>query len=46
MAAYSGLRLAVFTAEPGSRSQQALDLLASWAATPQPDSAADEAPHP
>jgi transcriptional regulator with XRE-family HTH domain len=29
-----GLRLAVFTAEPGSRSAEALDLLASWAATP------------
>jgi transcriptional regulator with XRE-family HTH domain len=28
------LRLAIFTAEPGSRSQQALDLLGSWAATP------------
>ncbi len=28
------LRLAIFTAEPGSRSQQALDLLASWAAMP------------
>jgi transcriptional regulator with XRE-family HTH domain len=27
------LRLAIFTAEPGSHSQQALDLLASWAAT-------------
>jgi transcriptional regulator with XRE-family HTH domain len=44
MAADSGLRLAVFTAAPGSRSQQALDLLASWAATPQPDPADDEAP--
>lgn len=28
----SDLRLAIFTAEPGSRSQQALDILASWAA--------------
>ena len=37
LAADSGLRLAVFQAEPGSPSQQALDLLASWAATPQPD---------
>jgi transcriptional regulator with XRE-family HTH domain len=42
LAADSGLRLAVFQAEPGSPSQQALDLLASWAATPQPD----EAPRP
>ena len=40
MAADSGLRLAIFTADPGSRSQEALDLLASWAATPQPDPAA------
>jgi transcriptional regulator with XRE-family HTH domain len=29
-----GLSVAVFTAEPGSVSQQALDLLASWTATP------------
>ena len=36
LAADSGLRLAVFQAEPGSPSQQALDLLASWSATPQP----------
>ncbi len=44
LTADSGLRLAVFQAEPGSRSQDALALLASWAATPQPDPAADEAP--
>ena len=30
------LRLALYTAEPGSTSQQALDLLASWTATPAP----------
>ncbi len=29
-----GLRLALFTAEAGTFSQQALDLLASWSATP------------
>jgi len=34
LSADTGLRLAIFTAEPGSRSEQALDLLASWAATP------------
>ena len=34
LAADSGLRLAVFSAEPGSRSAEALDLLASWVATP------------
>jgi hypothetical protein len=28
------LRLALYTAEPGSASRQALDLLASWTATP------------
>ena len=32
----SGLRLAVFSAEPGGRSAEALDLLASWAATGGP----------
>jgi hypothetical protein len=31
----SGLLLAVFSAEPGSRSAEALDLLASWTATPE-----------
>jgi transcriptional regulator with XRE-family HTH domain len=44
LTADGGLRLAVFQAEPGSPSQEALDLLASWAATPQPEPAADEAP--
>jgi transcriptional regulator with XRE-family HTH domain len=43
----AGLRLAIFTAEPGSRSEQALNLLASWAATPDQlpgvGTAADEA---
>jgi hypothetical protein len=34
LAADAGLRLAIFTAEPGSRSDEALNLLASWAATP------------
>jgi transcriptional regulator with XRE-family HTH domain len=29
-----GLRMALYTAEPGSASQQAIDLLASWTATP------------
>jgi transcriptional regulator with XRE-family HTH domain len=37
LAADTGLRLAVFTAEPGSRSEEALNLLASWAATPAHD---------
>jgi transcriptional regulator with XRE-family HTH domain len=30
-----GLDVSVYSAEPGSRSQEALDLLASWAATPE-----------
>jgi transcriptional regulator with XRE-family HTH domain len=34
LAADTELRLAVFTAEPGTRSEDALNLLASWAATP------------
>jgi transcriptional regulator with XRE-family HTH domain len=44
------LRLAIFTAEPGSRSEEALNLLASWVATPDqlPDEhpAADDARRP
>jgi transcriptional regulator with XRE-family HTH domain len=40
LAADTGLRLAVFTAEPGSRSEEALNLLASWAATPAHEPAA------
>jgi transcriptional regulator with XRE-family HTH domain len=37
LAADSGLRLAVFSPEPGSRSAEALDLLASWVATGDTD---------
>jgi len=37
VSADDGLTIAVYSAEPGSRSQEALDLLASWAATPDPD---------
>jgi hypothetical protein len=36
LSADDGLSVAVFTAQPGSPSQQALDLLASWTATPGP----------
>ena len=36
-----GLSVAIFTAEPGSASQQALDLLASWTATPETTSDAN-----
>jgi hypothetical protein len=35
LAADPGLMLFAYTAEPGTRSAQALDLLASWGATPQ-----------
>jgi transcriptional regulator with XRE-family HTH domain len=44
LAANPGLTIAVYTAEPGSKSEQALDLLANWTATPdqpQPTSAPD-----
>lgn len=37
MAAESGLTLTVYTAEPGSPSEEALRLLASWAATLETD---------
>jgi hypothetical protein len=36
LSADTGLRLAIFTAEPGSRSEEALKLLGSWAATVDP----------
>jgi transcriptional regulator with XRE-family HTH domain len=34
LSADTGLRLTIFTAEPASRSEDALSILASWAATP------------
>jgi transcriptional regulator with XRE-family HTH domain len=37
LSADSGLTIAVYNAEQGSRSEQALNLLASWAATPATD---------
>jgi len=43
LSADSGLLLAVFSAAPGSRSAEALDLLASWTATPEAAPAADHA---
>lgn len=36
MAAEPGLTLTIYTAEPGSPSEEGLRLLASWAATPRP----------
>jgi hypothetical protein len=35
LSADDGLTVAIFTADAGSASQQALDLLASWTATPE-----------
>jgi hypothetical protein len=34
-----GLTMFVYTAEPGSKSEQALNLLASWTATPDEETA-------
>ena len=43
VSADDGLTISVYSAEPGSRSAEALDLLASWTATPEPASTpADE----
>ena len=44
LSADAGLTVSVYSAESGSRSQEALDLLASWTATAdeQPASAADD----
>lgn len=44
LSADDGLTISVYSAEPGSRSAQGLDLLASWATTPEPSptTAADE----
>ena len=39
LAANPGLMIAVYTAEPGSKSEEALNLLASWAATPDEEDA-------
>ena len=38
LAADRGLAITIYTAEPGTKSAEALNLLASWAATPaQPE---------
>ena len=36
VSADDGLTISIYSAEPGSRSAEALDLLASWTATPEP----------
>ncbi len=38
IAAESGLTMFTYTAEPGTRSREGLDVLASWAATPHASS--------
>ena len=46
LVAHPGLTMFLYTPEPGSKSEQALNLLASWTATPEEDSAGlDEQPH-
>jgi hypothetical protein len=42
VSADNGLTVSVDSAEPGSRSQEALDLLASWTTTPQEDTTTAE----
>jgi hypothetical protein len=44
LAADPGLAITIYTVEPGSKSAEALSLLGSWAATPQPPELQD-APH-
>jgi transcriptional regulator with XRE-family HTH domain len=44
LSADDGLTISIYSAEPQSRSQQALDLLASWAATPPQDVDSVQAP--
>ncbi|GAA3840800.1 hypothetical protein GCM10022206_93920 [Streptomyces chiangmaiensis] len=43
MAAEPGLTLTIYTAEPGSPSEEALRLLASWTATQEADSTTQQA---
>ncbi|MEU7965563.1 helix-turn-helix transcriptional regulator [Streptomyces sp. NPDC049097] len=43
MAAEPGLTLTIYTAEPGSRSEEALRLLASWTATQEADATTQQA---
>jgi hypothetical protein len=45
IAADDGLTISVYSAEPGSRSAEALDLLASWSATPEPAPSEKPRPH-
>jgi hypothetical protein len=46
LAADPGLMLMIWTAEPGSKSAEALSLLGSWAATPQQPELQEAPDHP
>jgi transcriptional regulator with XRE-family HTH domain len=46
LSADAGLTMAVFTAEPGSKSEEGLSLLGSWAATPEVAETAEAAEEP
>jgi hypothetical protein len=46
LAADPGLAITIYTAEPASRSAQALSLLGSWAATPRAPELQDAEQHP
>lgn len=46
LAADSGLVILTYTAEPGSKSAEALELLGSWTATVEPSEAARATDHP
>jgi len=46
LTADNGLNVLAYSAEPGSRSEQALDLLASWTATPVERPVPDPSPSP
>jgi hypothetical protein len=37
LSADDGVTISIYSAEPGSRSQEALDLLSSWTAIPDTD---------
>lgn len=41
-----GLTMFVYTTEPGSKSEEAMNLLASWAATPEEETSADHEEQP
>jgi hypothetical protein len=46
LSADPGLAITIWTAEPGSKSAEALSLLGSWAATPEQPEPQEAADHP